>query len=316
MALGPYWKKKFTVPFIVDMQDPWRNDFYLDKPKNERPPKFWLSYRIDKYLEAKTIPFADGIISVSEGYIETFNRRYPKNISIPSIVLPFAGSKIDLVIAGTISKFSSLISIDKTKKNIFYIGRGGHDLKRSLSILFAALKILKEENNVLFAQLQFWFIGTSYAVNGQGGKTIIPIAEEFGVSSIVTEITDRLPYYETLYWLKQADLLFVPGSIDTSYTASKIFPNILAQRPLLAIFHCKSSVVDILRITNSGVCLTFESEENLYSKTEECMDSIISLLWRKTEIKTDWAAFESYTAKAMTKKMLSFFDEVISTPIT
>src|SRR5689334_25339815 len=28
-ALGRYWQKKFGVPFIVDMQDPWRNDFYL-----------------------------------------------------------------------------------------------------------------------------------------------------------------------------------------------------------------------------------------------------------------------------------------------
>ena len=43
MALGPYWKKKFKVPFILDIQDPWRNDFYLDKPKSQRPPKFLIS---------------------------------------------------------------------------------------------------------------------------------------------------------------------------------------------------------------------------------------------------------------------------------
>ncbi len=316
MALGPYWKKKFAVPFVVDIQDPWRSDFYLDKTKRERPPKFWLSYRIDKYLEAKTIPFADGIMSVSEGYIETFNKRYPRSNNIPSIVLPFAGSQIDFDIADTISSFYSIISIDKTKKNIFYIGRGGHDLKKSLCILFAALKKIKEENSSLFAQLQFWFIGTSYAANGRGSKTILPIAEEFGVSSVVTEITDRLPYYETLYWLKQADLLFVPGSIDTSYTASKIFPYILAQRPMLAIFHYKSSVVDILRSTHSGTCLTFDNNEDMSSIVEKCKESIISLLLPGKEIKTDWIAFDSYTAKTMSKRMLSFFEKVISNPIS
>ena len=75
--LGPYWKKKFKVPFIIDMQDPWRNDFYLDKPRSQRPPKFFISYNIDKYLEATTIPFADGIISVSEGYKNELLQRYP-----------------------------------------------------------------------------------------------------------------------------------------------------------------------------------------------------------------------------------------------
>ena len=34
MALGPGWKKKFGVPFVLDMQDPWRNDFFLSKPKS------------------------------------------------------------------------------------------------------------------------------------------------------------------------------------------------------------------------------------------------------------------------------------------
>src|SRR5687767_6414952 len=28
-ALGRIWKKKFGIPFIIDFQDPWRNDFYI-----------------------------------------------------------------------------------------------------------------------------------------------------------------------------------------------------------------------------------------------------------------------------------------------
>jgi len=76
MALGPYWKKKYKVPFVLDIQDPWRNDYYLDKPRHERPPKFFFTYHIDKYLEARTVPFADAIVSVSKTYCDIFKCRY------------------------------------------------------------------------------------------------------------------------------------------------------------------------------------------------------------------------------------------------
>src|SRR5829696_1204251 len=91
-ALGRYWKKKFGVPFIVDMQDPWRNDFFLAKPKHQRPPKFWLNHTIDKTLEAFTIPHASGIISVSQAYIDNLKERYKILIQKPSMLLPFGSS--------------------------------------------------------------------------------------------------------------------------------------------------------------------------------------------------------------------------------
>lgn len=69
-ALGKYWKKKFGVPFIVDMQDPWRNDYRIGK-KQGNSLKFKIAYNINKYMEAYTMPYADGIISVSRAYIDT-----------------------------------------------------------------------------------------------------------------------------------------------------------------------------------------------------------------------------------------------------
>jgi hypothetical protein len=69
--LGAYWKKKFGIPYIIDMQDPWHSDYYVNKPKNERPPKFWFSYRINKYLEPIAMKSVDGLISVSKAYIKS-----------------------------------------------------------------------------------------------------------------------------------------------------------------------------------------------------------------------------------------------------
>ena len=311
MALGPYWKKKFKIPFIVDIQDPWRNDFYLDKPKNERPPKFLISYNIDKYLEAKTIPKADGILSVSDGYIDVFKNRYSNIGNIPTLTLPFAGNKLDFDFIKKVKTLSKNILFDNVKKNVVYIGRGGNDLKKSLSILFDALKEIKITNFDFFSTLHFWFIGTSYAEIGKGIKTIYPVAKKFGVEEIVTEITDRLPYFETLYWLKQADLLFVPGSTDTAYTASKIYSYILADKPLLAIFHKNSSVVKILKETNCGYCLTFDDFENSTYLISECRRNLNFILCQSEIRKTNWDEFDKYSAKNMTKIMISFFDIIV-----
>ena len=51
MILESYWKKKFGIPFIIDMQYPWDSEYYQDKPKSERPKKHWFSYRLNKLLE-------------------------------------------------------------------------------------------------------------------------------------------------------------------------------------------------------------------------------------------------------------------------
>src|ERR1700748_2686623 len=51
-ALGAYWKKRFGIPYVIDMQDPWYSTHYKDKPKDNRPSKYRLVYGLHKYLEA------------------------------------------------------------------------------------------------------------------------------------------------------------------------------------------------------------------------------------------------------------------------
>jgi len=173
--LGPYWKKKFNIPFIIDIQDPWRNDFYLDKPKSERPPKFFISYNIDKYLEAKTIPKADGIISVSNGYCKTFMRRYMSMKSEQFKVIPFGASYYDTQIMEKFVHASKYV-LPENKINAVYIGRGGFDMHYSLEIIFKAFKKGLIKSPEIFSKVNFLFIGTSYAAGGGGQKHPPPAA--------------------------------------------------------------------------------------------------------------------------------------------
>ena len=314
LALGPLWKKKFKVPFIVDIQDPWRNDFYLDKPKHQRSSKFFIAYKIDKYLEAKTIPFADGIIAVSKAYCDTFIKRYPSIKEAQCKVITFGIADYDIEVMRQFVSNSEKVNFKPDKINIVYAGRGGHDMAFAVQILFGAVAKGLIINKNLFQKIHFWFVGTSYAIAGTGKKTISPIAATFGLSNFVTEITDRLPYFETLFILDKADILLVPGSIDTAYTASKIYPYILLKKKLIAIFYHKSSVVNLLKKLKYGEVIAFDhNEKSAEEYSEECYLGLCKILQSNYNVQYNDTLFEPYKAFTKTKEQVDFFNSIIAT---
>lgn len=314
MALGRYWKKKFGVPFILDMQDPWRNDYYLGRPKSERPPKFEFAYRLDKYLENYTMQTVDGLVSVSQEYIDTLKGRYPALAQVPATVIPFAYSDIDKDVVTRYHSQLQAVKLDSTKLNIVYIGRGGHDLRPALQCFFTGLKAYIDAHPQMKDRIRCHFIGTSYAPGGKGNKTIEPVAKEIGVGEMVTELTGRLSFFETLATLMRADALFIPGSQDRGYTASKIYQYVIAEKPALAIFHHKSSVVDILRNIGYGTVVTFEDDYRQRADMVADSYAFIENLVNGTpgNVSYDKERFHEFSADMMTRKQVDFFNTVIS----
>jgi hypothetical protein len=310
IALGPHWQYKFGIPFVVDLQDPWRNDYYLSLPPARRPPKFWFDYRQKKFLEARILPKANGIMAVSEAYIQTLNARYPQMRHTPTVVLPFAGLAEDFEIAAGLQPVIGRLS---DRVNAVYVGRGGPDMAFSLALLFGALAKGLKTNPSLFSRLRCSAYGTSYAAGDGGVPTVIPVAKRFGVADRVIEVPKRLPYFQALRALLDADLLVVPGSDDPTYTASKIFTYILTQKPLLAIFARTSSVVGIIEKTGAGRVVAFGKDDSVEALTGRTAVELEQLL-RNIPFKpaTDWAAFEPYTAREMTRKTCAFFDRVVA----
>jgi hypothetical protein len=113
--------------------------------------------------------------------------------------------------------------------------------------------------------------------------------------------------------LRDADFLIVLGSDDPRYTASKIFPYILAGKPILALFHESSSAASVLRETGAGSVLCFTED----SATEEIGERVF-VAWRDLLPKLpftqpiDWNAFAPYTAAEMTRRQAELFDRVLA----
>jgi hypothetical protein len=306
--LGRYWKKKFGIPYVIDMQDPWHSEYYQDKPKAQQPRKYWFSYRLNKYLEPVALKTVSGLISVSDNYVQELKTRYPEIDNVPSAVITFAAFKRDMEIAiENATQFEPLLKHEF--KNIVYVGRGGIDMYNAIKPLFNSLNKGLTSAPALFNKLKLYFIGTSYAPNGYGEQTIMPLAKACGVENHVIEITDRIGYYHTLSTLQQADALFIPGSDDPAYTASKIFPYLLTGRPLLCCFNSGSSAIEILNEYGATDSYPYDTTKDINDKI---YDFVMKLLTDELRPQVyNKVAEEKYSAQNMTKRQCELFDQAL-----
>jgi len=308
--LGPYWKRRFKIPYIIDMQDPWHSDYYQDKPKSEQPKKYWFSYRLNKYLEPKALKDADGLISVSTAYIDSLQERYPKLKEKPASTLTFGAFEPDFDIATqNATDLPIVYEPNDELKHLVYVGRGGNDMSVSLSLIFRLFAQGLTDAPLLFSQIRMHFIGTSYAPKGKGVRTISPLAAQMGLANYIQEHTDRIGFYESIKHLQNAHGLIIIGSEQTSYTASKLYPYILAKKPLLGIFHQESSAYKILSDCEAGQVIGIAQEfETAYRIFKSYIEDVIG----SKQPLTNWKAFEPFTASYLTEKQTALFEQVIN----
>jgi hypothetical protein len=309
--LGPRWKKKYAVPFVMDYQDPWINDYYREHPEITPPGgrlKYAIIDRLHRRMEPQVLEQCAGITSVSEAYPKQLAQRYPKMKMPPVLVQAFPGARRDFErLAATVDN----TVFDTTDGNLhwLYIGRGGADMATALRGLFSAIRDYAEAD--LRKRLRLHFIGTSYASAGKGEKTITPIAAEFGLENCVVENPDRMAYSKTLQCLKQADALIVPGSNDPAYTASKIYPYLLAQRPTLAIFHEKSSVVELIEKVGGAVGVCFSDSDSTGALAQKIRESWLSDKQYSDVKPLDNFAFGQYSDVGCAKALTHYFNELL-----
>jgi Glycosyl transferase 4-like domain len=313
LPLARSWQRKFGIPYAIDLQDPWLSD-YENKAANFRPPGGRLKYGTSQFLARMLEPYslrrAAHITSVSPAYPPSLLKRYSWLNEDRFTVLPFAASENDFDVASSLEVKQTVFDKTDGKRHWVYVGRGGADLAFAVRALFQALQQARLEHSGKFGNVVLHFVGTDYAPAAAARKTIQPLAVEYGITDMVTEQTARIPYFEALQCLRDADALIVLGSDDPGYTASKIYPYILAQKPLLAIFHELSSVVELIRTTQSGTLVTFGSGSDVVETARA-----IRQVWLNREPlpkpNTDWDAFSHFGAREMTRRLCAVFDACV-----
>jgi hypothetical protein len=208
---------------------------------------------------------------------------------------------------------NSIFVRDDGLRHISYVGRGGPDMLPILRVIFQAVRRVAEVEPELMRKVRFHFVGTNYATGNMVRELVMPLARELGVESFVDEHPGRVAYLEALQILLDSTALLVLGSTSAHYSASKLFPYILANRPLLPIFHADSSVVRILQETRAGSAIVFADAASLDNAQPEVEHRLRELLLAPVDGRpsTDWNAFEPYTARSVCAALASVFEHAI-----
>ena len=329
--LGPHWKRKYGIPFVMDYQDPWVSDYYRNHP--EVPPpggrfKYGIADWLNRRNEPRVLRECCGITSVSAAYPRQLRKRYPwlhvidsgprpptsdprpptSPSQLLSTVLPFPGDcrDFDRVRQENISQ--RVFDPHDGKRHWVYVGRGGEDMAFAVRALFSALAALRP----LTSDIRLHFIGTSYAAAGAGRPTIEPLAAEFGLRQQVEEYPDRIPYSEALRCLLDAEALFVPGSDDPAYTASKIYPYLLTGKPLLAIFHESSSVTSLIREAGGGIVVPFGGKETTEQLGRRVLETAFNASGYLQTVALNQEGFAPYLADAQARRLVEFFEQCLA----
>ncbi|WP_242046788.1 hypothetical protein [Calothrix parietina] len=312
MALGARWYRRFNIPYVLDFQDPWLSDYY--EKSGLSPPGGRLKYKFSQLqaeiLEPIAVSNVNHIISVSPEYPKTLQQRYKHLKAEQFTVLPFGAPESDFEQLPSLNIQQQIFNPKDGKRHWVYVGAVGNIMSFALRVLFLGIQSQRRQNPEVWESIKLHFVGTSYASDHRAVKTVEPIAKELGVADLVEEYPYRIPYFEALQTLIDSDAILLIGSDDPGYTASKLYPCILAKKPILAIFHQQSSVIKILNKCRAGRAITFTSGNqpgDLLNQITAELNWFLSLQ-KGYQPETDWSAFKAYTAKEMTRQQCCIFD--------
>lgn len=258
MILGKKWKENFDIPYVLDIQDPWLNDYNYSQPPGGKI-KYFLSQLVARIFEREVLNNAEHIISVSPRYQEMYMKRYNEISDSKFSILPFGVSENDFLTTKELNIKQNIFDPDDGYKHWVYIGRGGEDLYRSLRIFFNAISDDRKQRPFIWKKIKIHFIGTSYSDNKNTKKSVEPLANEIGIGDLIDEQTMRVSYLESIRLLIDSDMLIIFGSDDLSYSPSKIYPYIFSEKPMISVFHENSHIVKLLQEFGIDELTTYNS---------------------------------------------------------
>jgi hypothetical protein len=305
MLLAQAITTKLKIPCLIDYIDPWVSNYYRDLPNHKKSLKLWLADQLSRFLEPIALKNVHTLISVNADYIADIPTRCPWIKSQNIFSIPYGGEPSDFELIREYPRANPIFQPKSEIRHWVYVGRGGEDMKPILGVLFQAFRECLAIQPLLFGNIHLHFIGTSYNPNGKDDFQVLPIAKEVGIEKNVFEHPLRVAYLDALQILSDADSLLIIGSIYSYYTASKIFPYILAEKPLLAIFHENSSAVAILKATTNCDPITFSDLSDLAAQSQKIKSNLLKLAYKQYPAKTNYNKFEQFSAKQMTKLLVN-----------
>ena len=305
MLLAGWIRRRWGVPVVLDFQDPWVSSAGAGAAFGSKAA---LSHRLAVMLEPRAVRNAAFITSVADRQNDEMADRYPWLDRARMAGIPIGGDLDDFE---TLRQKIPVNEDPGGSVRFSYVGTALPQSGPLLQVLFRGLARLLDEKPQLARQIQMRFIGTSNQPNDTTTYRVRPLAEAEGVGSMVTEQPARIPYLDALRILTSTEAILMIGSDVPHYTASKIYPGLMANRPFLSIFRRMSSAHAILEQAGGGIALAFETAGELEALIPAIAAGLERLATRPASLGAiDSAAYAPFTAHAIAGRYALLFEEV------
>lgn len=235
---GAFWRRRTGVPYIADVHDPLfikKKVYFVSRNRiKER-----IAKHLGRVVERLAVGRADGLVSVSEGYVEDLRGRYPQaswNTSNHVLVQPFPADMPALhqMADGAPREGAG---------DIVYIGAGGNIMERGWREFLRCLTVSTRKPLPAID-----ILGTDTTWREGGRRYLQDIAGEFGLGSTIREEPARISYRDSIVKIRSARGLLVLGVDDPHYRPSKLHTYLATGAPLLVTLHAESPLRTILAV--------------------------------------------------------------------
>lgn len=312
--LGPLLKRRFHVPFVLDYQDPWVGAWgqSVGPAANGRPDfKSRASRAAAKRLEPWALCAADAVTAVSRATYEQALARTPDARPRVTEELPIGWDRRDL---DFLQSRPAWFPAD----GLVHISYVGTLLPTGIDTLRAVLAALARIRNADSAarRLRLHFFGTSNQrtlVGNDAPARVMPIAAEYGLVDVVTERAPRLDYFDALQVLRDSTAVLLMGSSERHYTPSKIFPALMAKRPIVAALHRASPATTLLRDAGRPPAVRLITYDDAVPASG-CVDAMAAALSavaaepRFCDSAIDLSALEALSASSLAVRLAAVLD--------
>ncbi len=298
-------KQRFGIPVVIDYQDPMLPDL------QSKPPLFSkarAAYQLAKWIEPGALQHADHLTAVSKGTCELILNRYPDLKQLPTTEIPIGCATSDFDKLAQLHRPCPWIDDYSRSIRIAYVGNAWTQSHGTLRAVFAALA---QSSDSLAASVRMIFVGSSNLVLDDVAPVVDPIAESMSVSNQVIEHAERVPYLDALNVMRKTDINLIIGSNDSHYTASKVYPLVLAGRPILAVIHRDSSVNQVLAETGGALVVNYDDITPVSDVIDEIQSALEKVIIEFRNMKGPCSsAMTEHLATGISRRFAEVFDSV------
>jgi hypothetical protein len=287
--LGPLLKRRFPIPFVLDFQDPWVGSWGKTVGAGgDRGVdlKSRISRLIATRLEPRAVRAADAITAVSAKTIDEVLERNPQAKGLPALTIPIGGDASDFEALRKRPGENRFFDPGDGAFHLCYVGTLLPLGVETLRAVLTGISSIRDSRPDIYRRMRIHFIGTSNERREGGAGRVLGFAEELGVADVISEEPMRIDYIDALTVQVQASALLLMGSSEHHYTASKLYPAMLAQRPVLAVYHRASSVSSILGDHRGELIhlVQFGDDDPAGSHAGEIAEALVTLVERSGSV--------------------------------